>query len=498
LARRPGLRLTGFVAFAVRMGSLLSGLAFSLIVARRLSEEDFGAWTYVGRLVSYFAATASFISFWAGRDAGRGGRPLKTALFGSGVMATLLSLVYLGVVGFSAGAIGREPWVILLGLMQLPVLHLLNTVQGVSYGHRPVVSAYGFAVFEVAKVFLAFVAVYVAGLGLAGVFASLALAQLIQLLILIYSQRDVLGRVELGDLVRWLKGFSIPLIGVVNSFVNGLDVYLGGIIYGSALPIAYWQAALIIALIVSYYSNLTISLYPVLLSGGGRKDVEKVYKFSMMLGIPLLFGVIFLGRDILHFLRPAYAEATSALYILVLSHWIGGLGYVFAIIVSGKEDVDRNVNITFKDYMKTRLFRYNLLGLFLNIVYVLTFAAVTLVARNVGWGPADTAFVWACVHLSLSPVGLLVGYRFSRKDINFKTPWPSIIKYLGASALMLGFMFPVYLFVPISYTAAMQFVRIASLLAIGIATYFGAVILFDKEGLEMVKFLFSRLGLPTK
>jgi hypothetical protein len=132
----------------------------------------------VGRLVSYFAVTASFISFWAGRDAGRGSRPLKTALFGSGVMVTLLSLVYLGVVGFSAGAIGREPWVVLLGLMQLPVLHLLNTVEAVSYGHRPVVSAYGFAVFEVAKVAFAFAAVYVAGLGLAGVFASLALASL--------------------------------------------------------------------------------------------------------------------------------------------------------------------------------------------------------------------------------------------------------------------------------------------------------------------------------
>jgi O-antigen/teichoic acid export membrane protein len=59
---RPGLRFTGFVAFAVRIGSLLTGLAFSIIVARRLSEEDFGAWAYVGRLVSYFAATASFIN----------------------------------------------------------------------------------------------------------------------------------------------------------------------------------------------------------------------------------------------------------------------------------------------------------------------------------------------------------------------------------------------------------------------------------------------------
>jgi O-antigen/teichoic acid export membrane protein len=315
LARRPGLRLTGFVAFAVRMGSLLSGLAFSLIVARRLSEEDFGAWTYVGRLVSYFAVTASFISFWAGRDAGRGGKPLKTALFGSGVMVTLLSLVYLGVVGFSAGAIGREPWVVLLGLMQLPVLHLLNTVEGVSYGHRPVVSAYGFAVFEVAKVAFAFAAVYVAGLGLAGVFASLALAQLIQLLVLIYLQRDVLGGVVLGDLLRWLKGFSIPLIGVVNGFVYGLDVFLGGVLYGSALPLAYWQAALTVALVVGMYNNLVVGLYPVLLSGGGGGEVEKVFRFAMMLGVPLFFGAVFLGEDILRLLRPAYAEAAPALYV---------------------------------------------------------------------------------------------------------------------------------------------------------------------------------------
>jgi O-antigen/teichoic acid export membrane protein len=45
--------MTGFIAFVVRMGSLFSGLAFSIIVARRLSEEDFGAWAYIGRIVSY-------------------------------------------------------------------------------------------------------------------------------------------------------------------------------------------------------------------------------------------------------------------------------------------------------------------------------------------------------------------------------------------------------------------------------------------------------------
>ena len=478
---RPGLRLTGFVAFVVRMGSLLTGLAFSLIVARRLAEEDFGAWTYVGRLVSYFAVTASFISFWAARNAGRGGRPLKTALFGSGVMATLLSLAYLSVVSFSASAIGREPWVVLLGLMQLPVLHLLNTAEGVSYGHRPVISAYGFAVFEVVKVIIAFMLVYVAGFGLGGVFASLALAQLVQFLLLVYLQRDVLGVVSFGDLLRWLKGFSIPLIGVVNGLVYGLDVFLGGVLYGSALPLAYWQAALTVALVVGMYNNLTVGLYPALLSGGGGREVEKVFRFAMMLGVPLFVGAVFLGEDILRLLRPAYAEAAPTLYVLAASFWVGGLGYLFTSVVGGREDVDRGADVSFKDYVRSWLFRYNMVVFLLNIVYVSVFSAVALAARGGGWGAADTAYAWAYTHLGTMLATVVVGYLFSRRRVVFRISWYSLIRYVGASVLMVAAMYPLYLTLPVSNTAAVQFVRVGTMLVVGVAAYFGAVVLLDRE-----------------
>ena len=485
--------MTGFVAFVVRMGSLLSGLVFSLIVARRLSEEDFGAWTYVGRLVSYFAVTASFISFWAARDAGRGGRPLKTALLGSGIMAAVLSLVYLGVVGFSASAIGREPWVVLLGLMQLPVLHLLNTAEGVSYGHRPILTAYGFAFFEVAKVFYAFLAVYVVGLGLTGVFASLALAQLVQLLLLVYLQRDVLGGVVLSDLVRWLKGFSIPLIGVVNGFVYGLDVFLGGVLYGSALPLAYWQAALTVALVVGMYNNLTVGLYPALLSGGGGGEVEKVFRFAMMLGTPLLFGALFLGGDILRLLRPAYAEAAPVLYVLAVSYWVAGLSFLFTSVIGGREDVDRGGDVSFKDYVRSWLFRYNFVVFLLNVAYVSAFSAMAFAARAGGWGAVDTAYAWAYVHLGLSAVTVLAGYFFSRRRVVFKVPWPSLIRYAAASVLMVVAMYPLYLMLPVSNTAAVQFVRVGAMLVVGMVSYLGAVVLLDREGRDMVQLLYTRL-----
>jgi O-antigen/teichoic acid export membrane protein len=491
---RPGLRFTGFVAFAVRIGSLLTGLAFSIIVARRLSEEDFGAWAYVGRLVSYFAATASFVSFWAGRDAGRGRRPLKTALVGSGLMVFSLSLAYLAVVGFSAHAIGRESWVVMLGLMQLPVLHLLNTADGVSYGHRPTASAYAIATFEVVKLFLAFLMVHLLGLGLFGVFASISIAQLVQLSVLVYLQRDVMGGVNLGDFLRWLKGFAIPLLGFVNGLVYGLDVFLGGVIYGSALPLSYWQAALTIALVVSYHNNLVVGLYPALLSGGGSREVEKVFRFAMILGTPLLFGALFLGRDLLLLLRPAYAEAAPVLYVLAVSCWIGGLGTLFSSIVGGKEEVDRRVDVSFLDYVKSKLFRYTLIALFLSVGYVTAFSVVTVVARLGGWGPVDTAYGWSYVHLGMSVASVVIGYLFSKGRVVFKIPWKSLAGYFGASVLMVSVMYPLHAIVPPSSTAILQLVRVGTLLVVGATTYLGAVFMVDKEGRVMVKLLFAKLS----
>jgi hypothetical protein len=53
-------------------------------------------------------------------------------------------------------------------------------------------------------------------------------------------------------------------------------------------------------------------------------------------------------------------------------------------------------------------------------------------------------------------------------------------------------MYPLYLYIPASNTAVVQFVRVVSMLTIGIATYLGSVILLDKEGREMVKILVTR------
>jgi len=139
------------------------------------------------------------------------------------------------------------------------------------------------------------------------------------------------------------------------------------------------------------------------------------------------------------------------------------------------------------------LFRYNMVVFLLNVVYVAVFSAVALAARGGGWGAADTAYAWAYVHLGLSIVAVFVGYLFSRRRVVFKIPWLSLIRYIVASMLMVAAIYPLYLSLPISNTATVQFVRVGAMLATGLAAYLGAVVLMDREGRGMVKLLITRL-----
>jgi hypothetical protein len=62
---------------------------------------------------------------------------------------------------------------------------------------------------------------------------------------------------------------------------------------------------------------------------------------------------------------------------------------------------------------------------------------------------------------------------------------------------MLALMFPPYFFIPTSNIAAMQFIRVATLLVVGVVVYFISIIFVDREGREMVKLLFNRLRLVS-
>jgi hypothetical protein len=115
-------------------------------------------------------------------------------------------------------------------------------------------------------------------------------------------------------------------------------------------------------------------------------------------------------------------------------------------------------------------------------------------ARLGGWGPVDTAYGWSYMHLGMSVAGVVIGYLFSKGRVVFKIPWKSLAGYLGASALMVLAMYPLYAIIPSSSTAILQLVRVGILLVAGITIYLGIVLMLDREGRVMIKLLFKRLS----
>jgi hypothetical protein len=170
------------------------------------------------------------------------------------------------------------------------------------------------------------------------------------------------------------------------------------------------------------------------------------------------------------------------------------LSYLFTSVVGGKEDVDRGVDVSFRDYVRSWLFRYSFVVFLLSASYVAVFSAVAVAARAGDWGPAETAYAWAYVHLGLSVAVVVAGYLFSRRRVVFRVPWASLLRYAAASTVMVAAVYPLYVVLPVSNTAAVQFVRVAAMLVVGIATYLGAVVLIDREGRSMVKLLITRLS----
>jgi len=71
---------SGLIAFAVSMTSVLTGITFTLIVTRKLSVEEFGIWSIVGSMTTYFMIVEPIVSFWSTRQIARGEEVGKTSL----------------------------------------------------------------------------------------------------------------------------------------------------------------------------------------------------------------------------------------------------------------------------------------------------------------------------------------------------------------------------------------------------------------------------------
>ena len=68
-----GIRVTysGLISFSIGLVGVLTGLIFTLIITRELSQEEFGTWSLIGGLTGYVLILEPIISYWTTREIAR-------------------------------------------------------------------------------------------------------------------------------------------------------------------------------------------------------------------------------------------------------------------------------------------------------------------------------------------------------------------------------------------------------------------------------------------
>ena len=71
---------SGLISFLVRIASIITGIMFTLIVTRQLTESEFGSWGLIGGLLLYVVSVDFVISYWVTREISRDIDSGKTAI----------------------------------------------------------------------------------------------------------------------------------------------------------------------------------------------------------------------------------------------------------------------------------------------------------------------------------------------------------------------------------------------------------------------------------
>ncbi len=475
MARKIRLRYTGLITFSSRVFSIFTGLIFVTTVTRNVPIYDFGIWQYISQLISYFLFPLCIINYWSTRYIARNMKVGKTSLLLTGLFSMISFIFFLIISPYIAKSVNTDINFFILGSLILIFLSLINNLDSIAYGYKPHVPSYGFIIFEIIKVVLGLITVFYMRTGLYGALISLLIAYIAQsIFLLIVLKDEIYGKFDLGIAKKWFKMGWIPFYNGFSGFLTSLDILIVTLLTSSSEPIAFWKAATTITIVISYSNSLALALYPKLLSGGSRKDIENSFKLVLMFSIPLTIGAIILAEPLLRILKSEYALAATILRICSISCFIGSLRSIIDSIIIGTESIEISEDITFKKLLKSRLFLLPSLTYISSIFYLpLTYFITIYFLKN----NSQQSFINIPLYINL--VGLIINiaiflytFNLSKKIISYNFPIRNILKYIFSVIIM---SLIIMLFYPKSFRETIF------LVGFGAIIYFLILFIIDKE-----------------
>ena len=431
---------SGLISLTVGLSSIITGLIFTLIVTRELSQTEFGAWNLIGGFFAYVLILDPIVSFWTTREVARGSESGRTAVVSSGLFSMIAVFVYLLIIVSFPLEENIDKNILFFAAILIPLTFIQNIFYAICLGYKPHIAEYGFITFELTKIPTAFLFIYFLQLGLTGLILAVALSNLASIIILsIKIRHKILGSFRTDFLKKWVKRFWLPIYPRISQTLTDIDVVVFTILSGSVGGLAYWGTAKAIALIVGHSKRMNKALYPKLLESNKKEyfqeNLTQVFYFS----IPLTATSIVFSRPALFALNPLYEGAVLVVVFLSFVFFQRSLGNIFTQSLWGLEKVDTKQDATFKDFLKSKLFSLPTLRIIQRGGYLAILVIVLLIFNKES--DLDLVIYWSLTAMLTQIPFTLYLFSLVKREFSLKIDKIPILKYLFSSFLVFGFTY---------------------------------------------------------
>ena len=486
-----GIRVTysGLISFSIGLVGVLTGLIFTLIITRELSQEEFGTWSLIGGLTGYVLILEPIISYWTTREIARNKKSGKTAILSSGIFSAMAIPIYFLIVILFVTHSNVDKNILLFSAILIPVLFFRHVLASINFGYKPQVVSYGLLVFEVTKIPVALFLIYFMNMGVYGAIITAFVAGISSIFVqIILSYEKMKGEFSFQSFKKWIKLFWLPTYPRLSEIISNSDIVIFTLIIGSIEALSFWVVAMAIGGVILHSTKISKAIYPKLL-GGGKKEylqenIVRVFYFS----IPLVVMTIVFARPALFTLNPIYEDAVIVVWIISILVFLRMLSNVFNLSVSGIEKVDLNDKATVKDYIKSKLFYLPTLRIIQRGIYLIILAIVLLLVQSEKFSDLYLVTIWALIALFSQIPYTVYLFVITKKEFKLKINLKPIFKYTFASIISFGISY-ILMNEYLEYkTSVFEFLpQMFVFMILGITIYFIITFLIDLKTRNLVK-----------
>ncbi|TLY09060.1 MAG: hypothetical protein E6K83_00765 [Thaumarchaeota archaeon] len=433
---------SGLIALAIGLSSVFTGMIFTLIVTRRLTAEEFGIWSIMGSMISYFLIAEPVISFWSTRQIARGEKVGKTSIMTSFVFSFGTVPLYIALSFFVSNATHQNFYLMILGAVLLPVTFVSQTVTGINLGHKPHANSYGLLAFESIKIPSGLFLVYFLDLGVNGAIITTLIAYIAKIFIQIYFAKTQLrSKFVTTVLKRWLKLSWIPIYSNLAHVFSIIDIVAFSIITSSVKGVAYYSVSNTIAAVIANAGLISQAIYPKLLAKGAHEHAAENFTRLMYFAIPLLGITTIFSKPALFALNPIYAEGSFIVVIISFRTFFYVLTSVLYQILMGIETIDLEQNPRFANLAKSKIFFIPTLQNIQYFSHIVSVVITVIILHSYDTPELELVKWWAIIGFILQIPFFIYAWILVQKHVKFPFPSKSTLKYVGSTTVFTAVFF---------------------------------------------------------